>query len=264
MYRLLIVTQNPQVEAMFSSLEGWEAMGFKPPRVRASIPDAVECMQRHHIDAIGIDLPGHEAELTALLDEQYPTMPIFHIAQDAEEQRHVMREVSQLLNRMHADDSNDDYDENYYFALAREGWLKKVISGMAPSCEFIRQHGLLHRYALSVETPCIYARLSVPTGDSFLTGRWHYGSDRLEMALRNFFGAEHEQATLHLAVVSPEEVRVLVCPTSQEHDARFTVDHVLSYIEDTVERIQYYLGLPMHIIDIRTVDGLYAFVPGQA
>ena len=33
MYRLLIVTENQSVRDLFTAMEGWESMGFKPPPV---------------------------------------------------------------------------------------------------------------------------------------------------------------------------------------------------------------------------------------
>ena len=44
MYRLLIVTNEQRVKDMFSSMEGWEAMGIKPPRMSSSVEEAVECI----------------------------------------------------------------------------------------------------------------------------------------------------------------------------------------------------------------------------
>ena len=43
MYRLLIVTTNQATKDMLASMEGWEALGVKPPRVRETVEDAVEC-----------------------------------------------------------------------------------------------------------------------------------------------------------------------------------------------------------------------------
>ena len=53
------------------------------------------------------------------------------------------------------------------------------------------------------------------TTDVFLTERWHYGGERLETALRNFFGREHGHMLLRVAVVSPQEVRVLCYPRDE-------------------------------------------------
>ena len=70
MYRLLIVTRDQRVEELFNSMQGWEAMGFKTPRLRKTVAEAVECMHKHHIDAIAID---DEPDYAGL--EQYQRAP---------------------------------------------------------------------------------------------------------------------------------------------------------------------------------------------
>ena len=55
MYRLLIVTGNQSVRDLFTAMEGWESLGFKPPRLRQTTQEALECMQKHQIDAIAVD-----------------------------------------------------------------------------------------------------------------------------------------------------------------------------------------------------------------
>ena len=260
MYRLLIVTRNPQVGDMFATMDGWEAMGYKPPRVRTSVEDALACMDKHHVDAIALDEDEALAALKVFLDENKPSLPIFSIESNPKDQFAVLSEVYQLLTKTHADHSNDDYGEEYYFRLAREDWMKALICGMAPSREHVLAHHRLFRCVESVNAPCIYARLSVPSGDAFLSGRWHYGSERLEIALRNFFGSEHENMTVHIAVVSPEEVRVLTCPKCDpDGDAALGADQVLGFIEDTIDQIEQYLGLKMNVIDIRRLENITAF-----
>ena len=261
MYRLLIVTRDPRVEDMFASMQGWEAMGFKQPRLRKTVDEAKECMKKHHIDAIAIDSDPDYAELDAYLDECAPHMPIFEIAADADRQMTVIREIELLLNQLHTDDSNDDYDEGYYFQLARDRWMKRLISGMAPTKEYILTHQRMYRCPETADQPCVFAQLSAPRGDEFLTGRWHYGSERLETALRNFFGAEHDHMSIRLAVVSPEEVRVLISATDQ---SALSADKATHYIKDTIEQVEKYLGFEMDVEEIRVVDGLTCFASQQA
>ena len=55
MYRLLIVTTDQATKDMLAAMEGWEALGVKPPRVRETVEDAVECMKKHPIDAIAVE-----------------------------------------------------------------------------------------------------------------------------------------------------------------------------------------------------------------
>lgn len=245
---------------MFASMEGWEAMGYKPPRLRNTVDAAQECMQKHHIDAIAVDGDPAFAPMNDHLDRHYPLLPIFEIAEDAQAQWGVLREVYQLLNQLHADDSDDDHDEGYRLKMVQERWMKKLLSGMAPTRAHILAHHRMLRCAEKTDGPFLCARLSIPTGDNFITERWHYGSERLETALRNFFGEEHDHMKLHVAVISPEEVRVMVSVRpGRRAKAELTSQSAVEYIEETTQQIQNYLGLSMTLVDIKTLPSLTAF-----
>jgi hypothetical protein len=255
-YRLLIVTKSPTIEAIFAGADGWETMGFKPPRVRHSLEDAVECMGKHHIDAVGID-EGF-AVLDRWMDENQPQIPIFKLVDDQEQQLAVIREVEILLNQIHTDNSNDDYNEVGNFTMARERWLKYLLSRLAPTKIEILKQQRLFRCSDDAEKPCLFARVNMPEGDMFITERWHYGSERLATALKNFFGDQYEQMNIHIAVVSPEEVRVVFSPRP-DSEASATPEKVRSYVEETIERIQHYLGLNMSLTEFRILNGLVDF-----
>ncbi|MFH1880164.1 MAG: hypothetical protein ABIK64_05180 [Bacillota bacterium] len=257
MYRLLIVTKSPTIEKNFTGTDGWETMGFKPPRVRKTFEDALECMGKHHIDAIGID-EGF-ADLEQWMDKNQPHIPIFKVADDREEQLSVIREVELLLNQIHSDDSNDDYNEIGNFKAARERWMKYLLSRLAPDKIEILKQQRLYRCLDDPEKTCIFARISIPQGDMFITERWHYGSERLAIALRNFFGEVYEQMNIHIAVVSPEEVRIVFSPRRDSPESNATDTMARAYIEETIERIQHYLGLTMSLTEIRVMNGLVDF-----
>ena len=74
MYRLLIVTGNQSVRDLFTAMEGWESLGFKPPRLRQTTQEALECMQKHQIDAIAVDDGPAFDELNRFVEEQCPAM----------------------------------------------------------------------------------------------------------------------------------------------------------------------------------------------
>lgn len=254
MYRLLIVTENQSVREMFAAMEGWEAMGFRPPRLRAGMAEAVDCMQKHHIDAIALDQSPAMEPLCAYLDDQYPNLPVFAIEETPEEQLHTIHEVSRLLTRLHADDSNDEHDDAYMFRQQRNRWMKKALSGLVPSAAEMAKQLRLYRCAERPEVPCVLARLALPNGDDFLEERWHYGSERLETALRNFFGTEHDHMLLHVAVISPEEVRVLCYPIDPENG--LSENMAYDFVQETVEQIERYLGLEMKVLEVRRIAGL--------
>lgn len=257
MYRLLIVTDNPHVNDMFASMNGWEAMGIKPPRIRSTVNDAIECMHKHHIDAIAVDASPAFETLLPYLDEHFPDMPIFAIEANADEQLKTVREVYHLLTRLGADDSNDEYSDTYKPELLRERWMHRLVSGMVPTRAALDRELKLYRCAAQADVPCVLARLALPTDDNFLAERWHYGSERLETALRNFFGSEREHMLLYIAVVSQEEVRVLCYPASAE-DA-ISESAAQDVIEETVEQIDNYLGLSLTLQDLRLLPGICAF-----
>lgn len=257
MYRLLIVTDDQNVRDMFASMEGWEALGFKPPRLRDTVEEAMECMRRHTIDAIAVKPSPAYDELLAYLNDQRRDMPVFQIEHTAEEQLRTVREVYSLLTRIHADDSNDDYDPVRMLEQQRERWMRKVIGGLIPSLDMLERQRIMYRCLEKLDVPCVLARLELPTDDDFLSERWHYGSERLEVALRNFFGREHDHMLMHVAVISQEEVRILCYPLNEEDG--LSENAAYDYVQETVEQIAGYLGLEMKVTDVRRIAGLKAF-----
>jgi len=257
-YRLLIVTDNQNVKERLEAMQGWEALGFKPPRIRTGMEDAVECIHRHHIDAIAVeDSPAFE-DFRAYLDEHFPNVPLFEIAPNETEQLLLLRELSGLLSRLKADDTNDLYDEAARMQEQRERWIKKVIGGLEISQGDMNRHIRLYRCTERLGVPCVLARLEMPEDDHFIGVRWHYGSDRLEVALRNFFGREHDRMVLHVAVVSPQEVRVLCYPACGENCVNER--EALAYVQETIEQIAHYLGLDMRLVEVQSLCGLEAFI----
>ena len=257
MYRLLIVTDAQSAKDRLEAMQGWEILGFKPPRIRTSMAEAVECIHRHHIDAIAVDENPAFDGFLAYLDEHFPNVPLFQISPTDEQQQLILRELSSLLSRLKADDTNDDYDEAARLQEYRERWLKKLIGGVVPTCEDLRRSLCLYRCSERMDVPCVLARLEMPQDDGFFSGRWHYGSERLEVALRNFFGHQHDHMILHVAVVSPQEVRVLCYPADGE---AISENAAFDYVQETAEQIDHYLGLSMKVLEVRRVPGLTAFV----
>ena len=214
-------------------------------------------MSKHHTDAIGIE--DGFPKLDAWMDENQPHIPIFKLTDDAQQQLAIIREVELLLNQIHTDNSDDDYDEVGNFAAARERWMKYLLSRLAPTKQDILKQQRLYRSSDDAEKPCIYVRISIPEGDMFITERWHYGSERLATALRNFFGETYRQMNIHIAVVSPEEVRLVFSPRP-DSPAGITPDtKIREYVEETIEQIQRYLGLSMSLSELRILNGLTDF-----
>lgn len=254
MYRLLIVTENQSANEMISAMQGWENMGFKPPRVRTTVAEALECMSRHHIDAVAVEQVPAFDELFAHLDQNAPDLPMFQIAADEESQRQIIKELFRLLTRLNADDSNDDHDLAFNMQVQRDRWMKKLVGGLITTEEELIRQMPLYRFHAQLDVPCVLAQLEMSDEDGFMSERWHYGSERLETALRNFFGHEHSHMLMHVAVLSPEEVRVLCYPAGAEYGV--SENTAYDYIHETVEQIENYLGLHMNIVNVCRISGI--------
>ena len=262
MYRLLMVTDDPKALERLSAMTGWEAMGYKPPHLRSSVEGAIDCLGRHHVDAIAVAPVPVLQSLMPYLDEKYPRTPLFEMADTEEGQCAVLKELRNLLTRLSADDSNDEYDQSARFDQQRERWMRKVIAGVIPTEGDIRRQLRLYRCQANLIVPCMLTRLELPQGDSFLSERWHYGSERLETALRNFFGTEREHMLIHVAVISPQEVRVLCCPADAQAD--LSEEAILSLVRETVEQVDHYVGLRMRVLGTRRLSGLGDFAADKA
>ena len=96
MYRLLIVTTN-RLKRHAGLHGGVGSAGVKPPRVRETVEDAVECMKKHPIDAIAVEDAPVFAPLADYLDRQAPAVPVFAIEADAKTQLETVRQTVNLL-----------------------------------------------------------------------------------------------------------------------------------------------------------------------
>lgn len=257
MYRLLIVTHQPETKALLANIKDWEAFGFKTPHLRENAADAEDCMHKHAIDAIAIDYDDDLQPFYDLLKTKYSNLPLFPIVTSEEEQYAVLRELSHFLARVKADDTNELRDSSYMMQQQRSRWIRRLISGMEHNPDDIRRRMLLHRCPMFPEDPCAIVCLSIDKDDSFINERWHYGQDRLEMALSNFFGHRHAGLNITVTVVSPEEVRVLFCPEGDTEALNKPV--IAQYVNDTVEQIDNYLGLALRPHEIRFLEHITDF-----
>ncbi len=256
MYRLLIVTEKQSVRDMFEGMSGWEVMGFKQPRLRATTEEALACMEKHHIDAIAMDEGSAFADLDAYVEENCPTMLRFAVEDTPEEQLRTIRILDRLLNQIRADHSNNQYDERNALQYTQDRQMKSLLSGMIPTEKELNARLRMLRCRERGDEPCVVARLGLDEEDPFLTERWHYGSDRLEVALRNFFGGDQPNMLVHVAVVSQDEVRVLCYPYGGEC---LDTGRVEAFIQEVAHQVENYMGLRMKVLDVQTIPGLSVF-----
>lgn len=251
MYKLLLVTDRPEIREAFSAVNSWELQGFRAPRMVDGPQAAMECLQKHHADGIAIDLPEDEtALLQNWLTEQYPLLPIMHAGRKEAEILEDVTELRHLLGRVNADNSNDRYDQAEAMQRVRHAFFRQLISGQIKDRDAVLRRLKLLRSRMDPAQPCVLIRFSLPEDNGYLAGRWHYGSERLEVAMRNLFGAELAGMRLLVSVMENEEIYLLACPMIGSHgpaaEASLT-GIVAHHAEEAIVHVRNYLGIEMKI-----------------
>ena len=166
MYKLLLATDRPAVREAFQTLSSWESMGFRAPRLVASAEEAAASLARHHADAIAFALPeAEEARLMAILLKDYPWLPICQACDTREGIERTVRELGTLLNRTHADYSDDDTTEADMMQLCRHEFFRALIGGEIRSKADTLRYLRLLRSRMDPDKPAVLVQLALPEDD---------------------------------------------------------------------------------------------------
>lgn len=259
MYKLLLATDRPEVMDAFGGVKSWEALGFKQPRVVSTAQAAIDSLKKHHADGIAFAFDEQaEAQLMNCLMTEYPILPIVQAGRNAGQVTDAVCELRSLLNRTRADFSNDSFGEADMMQLCRHDFFRELISQKVACKEDVLRRMRLLRSRMSPDKPCVLVELAMPEDDSFITGRWHYGFERLEVALRNFFGVELNGMRMLVSVLPDERIYLLACPMLGEEAVESISGVVHSHAEESIAHVREYLGLHLSIASIRVLPALAA------
>jgi len=258
MYKLLLATNQPEILAAFNAVPSWEGIGFRPPRIVSSAEAAIETLKKHHVDGIAYALDSQdEIELFAHLSTHYPILPIFEAGKTLVQVTRAVTELRSLLNRLRADYSNDNSSERDMLQICRHDFLRALLGGRIHSRKDVLTQLRLLRSRMDPNRPCVVVDLRMPGSDSYLSDRWHYGSQRLEVAMRNIMGAELNGMRMVVSVLPDERVRLLCCPMlgSDVHADSITAT-VSDHVEESMTHIREYLDLSLEIAGIQILPAL--------
>ena len=130
MYKLLLVSDRDDVLEAFEQVENWERQGFKQPHIRHDYEGTLDSLSKHHADGIAVAVnPEEEKKILAYLQENYPNVPIFQAGTTSEEVLRYLNELNILLNRIHADFSNDRFREIDMLQECRHYFFRKLLTG---------------------------------------------------------------------------------------------------------------------------------------
>lgn len=257
MYKLLLVTDRAEIMDAFAAVKSWESLGFREPRTTSSFNGAVASLKANHADAIVIALP--EAEEAALLDHLsvfYPLTPVCAAEKTSGNVEERVKELRKLLNRTHADFSNDDFGEADMMQLCRHEFFRALLGGKIAKKADVKRYMRLLRSRMAWDKPCVVLQLAEAQHSDYFHGRWHYGAERLEVALRNFFGVELEGMRMLVSVLPDERVFLLACPMLGEEASDSMTGLVSTHAQDCMEHVREYLDLDLKIDNIRVLSAL--------
>ena len=262
MFKLLLVTDRPEVRATFEGITDWERIGFRTPRYASCVEEAVDSLTHHHADAIAVSLPPEEEKrmIQAMATPRWHLRPILIIPEDTGDLMRDLGELELLLSRTHADYSNDQYSEESMMQLARHEFLRRVIAGQEQNPAHIRRYLRLLRSQMDPDKPCVLIALDYPDDDGYLSDHWKYGADRLEVAMRNIFGAELEGIRMLVSVLPDERIYLLACPMLDRETVSGPemVELVCSHTEWAIGHVRDYLKIEMDIAAVYTAPNLCA------
>ena len=262
MYKLLLVSDQEEVLNAFSQIKNWELLGFKTPHIRHDYEGTIDSLSKHHADGICIAVGKEQEELIlAYLQAHYPNVSIFEAGRTEEEVLRYLSELKILLNRIHADFYNDRLNTTDVLQICRHEFFRKVINGKIRTSEDLHRNMRLLRSRMDADRPCLLIEIEQSAPNDKLEGRWHYGKERLEIALRTSFAGDLKGMHILPTIHSDGRILVLACPLHGV-DNDMTVDTMTAtlttYAADSIEHMKEYFGLELHITGIRVFPALTA------
>ena len=262
MYKLLLVSDQEDVLNAFAQIQNWELLGFKQPHIRHDFEGAKDSLAKHHADGICIALdPDEEEKVLAYLQQYFPNVSIFEAGHTEEEVLRYLSELKILLNRIHADFHDERANTRDVLQLCRHEFFRRVINGKIKNSADLHRNMRLLRSRMDADRPCLLIELDQSAPFDKLEGRWHFGQERLEIALRTSFAGDLNGIHILPTIHSDGRILVLACPLHGV-DTDMTVDTMTAmltnYTADSIEHMKEYFGLELHITGIRVFPALTA------
>ncbi len=262
MYKLLLVSDQEEVLDAFSRISNWELLGFKPPHIRHDYEGMLDSLSKHHADGICIAVsPEQEDLILSYLQVHYPNVSIFEAGRSEEEVLRYLSELKILLNRIHADFYNDRLNSTDVLQICRHEFFRKVINGKIRSSEDLHRNMRLLRSRMDADRPCLLIEIEQSAPYDKLEGRWHYGKERLEIALRTSFAGDLKGIHILPTIHSDGRILVLACPlhgVNTDMTADTMTAMLTAYAVDSITHMKEYFGLDLHITGIRVFPALTA------
>ena len=252
MYKLLLVTDREEVIDTFAKVHNLADMMMDPVTVIRDIPEAIAYLERNAVDAVGYSFRLTDpAPLHTYLMDVRPSMPIFQTHHHDNTLHDELVRVRAFLDRMRMDDSQEGMDEAQALQYLRDELMHQLLAREIPSpAELKSRLKLVRAQNISTEKPAYLFDFDMPQGELYLDGRWRYGRQRLESALRNnFIGRYADGIHYGVAMLSPRHIRLIACQSKggKDESPQDCEMRVRAYVDDKVSRVKQYLDLELEL-----------------
>lgn len=251
MYKLLLVTDQESIRALFENQIDWASLDCRKPQIAATAEEAIALLNSSPVDAVGYYLSKPAAvPLIRYLRYGRPSLPIFEVCDQPEKQLPVLRETRALLDRLHADFSDEYYDEDAMLTILRDELAHQMLAGEIKEWPALERSLKLIRARLDMQAPCVIYEMDMPQGEVYLSEHQH-AQERLESALRNnFFGRYVDGIYYAVAVLTPRHIRLMCIPMQSDtpEDPAAFAARADEHIHDSLQQIKEYLDLDMTVV----------------
>ena len=258
MYKLLLVTDREDIQALFREKINWADFNCREPMITSSCHEAIELLNSKAIDAVGYHMPKQDAvELVKFLRYGRPSLPIFEVHSHLSKQQVVLAEMRRMLDRLHADIA-DDYDADAMLMLQRDQLIHSLLAGELSDWDALERELKLIRARFDHTKQCILYEIDMPQGEVYLSEH-HHAQQRLESALRNnFFGRYVDGIYYAVAVLSPRHIRLACIPMQSEEaeEPQSFGERADEHVNESILKIKEYLDLDMSVAESAWLDSV--------
>lgn len=260
MYKLLLATDRKDLLSQFRDQIGWPQLNCRSPYTASSPQEAIDLLNSKAIDAVAyrfFDVDG--MPLTKFLRYGRPSLPIFQLCMNCDEQAAVIRQAVSVLNRLHGDYADEYYDEESMLTLQRDELIHSLLAGEITDWDNLVREMKLVRAHVSLDEPCVLYEIDMPQGEVYLSEHRGHAQKRLESALRNnFFGRYVEGIYYAVAVLTPRHIRIVCMPMhGQKKESQETFgSRTDAHINDSIQKIKEYLDLDMTVVQSAWLDSV--------
>lgn len=207
MYTMIIIDDEAVIRNGLNKFVDWNELTIEVLELFEDGKDAIEYLKSNDVDIVLTDIKMNEITGLDVAKFIYETKPDtrtvilsgykeFEYAQKAIEykvEHYLLKPTNfpklvevfrDLVTSMDAERQEDET-----LPLLRNQFISDLIMGTIQNVPTIRRRGELLGFGDEMSRPCAILEYRINDMDAFLSDKWSYGRERLNIALRNFFSS---------------------------------------------------------------------------